>query len=139
MKKFLSILLIILIIISSTCSVYAATNTSNTINPLWTNIASADLSMDFISNGTQGLVNTYVEGPSNTEKIVTSIIVYKKNLLTWSKIATYGESTTYNHEQYRAVYFPAEEGETYKAVFTYTVTVNGVSETDSSTVKGTNN
>ena len=139
MKKFLSFLLITLMIISSICPVFAATKPSDTVDPLWTNIGSSSAHLTFSSDGTRGCVSTYVEGPSNTDKISTTVVVYKKNLLTWSKIADYGERITYTNDQSRTFYFAAEQGETYKAVFTYTVTVNGVSETDSSTVKGTNN
>ena len=137
MKKFLSLLLVILTIFSCTCTAFAAAIPENEITPLWNNIGNADLSLDFNSNTSKGCVGTYVLGSSNTDSISTKVVVYKKNLLSWTKVVDFGSRTTYEDYQARTLYFNAEEGKTYKVEFTYTVTVNGVSETDTSTVKGT--
>lgn len=118
MKKSISILLVLLMIVSlCAVSAYAA-------EPRWTNVAS----MSPIISAASDMYGNQVAGMSGTTRIACTLVLYEKGWFSYSEVARTSE--TYNgsgHFFYST--YDIKSGKKYRLDTTVTVTRNGVDET----------
>ena len=115
---------------------YAALpDTGETVQPMWDNTSGINITMDFFDDG-YGYSDITVCGVYGVTTIDITIIVYKQVGVAWVQIA---ESQTTISGRVGGHYcrFDATQGETYRTVYSITVTKNGVDENITVTKKAT--
>ena len=122
--------LIAIITLMSTVAVlptYAALpDTGETVMPLWDNTSLVNISFSFPEEG-YGFSECGVIGQSGVTQIVIEIVVYRKVLLSWIKVAEKQE--IFNHYVgLSSCQFTPVEGATYKSTYKITVTKNNIDE-----------
>lgn len=126
MKKWLSLLLIGIVMLCMMTSVTAAVPNSGVAIPLWDNISSVAPTIDF--NGTNGYACAVIAAKAGTSEINASLAVYKQVGNDWVYVDHDSGRTTSSLNYGLNVSFQGEPGAYYKAVLNVTVTKNGISE-----------
>lgn len=113
-KTIISLSLVVLMVCSSSVSIFAEQKQEDTVSPRWTSISSMDVDMAFV--GTQGTVNGVARKQSTAQSITGTLYLYKWNGTTYEymdevsgfkTVGTLGVS----------IDFVAEVGVQYKAVW----------------------
>lgn len=128
MKKVISLILIAMTLFCCAINSFAAV--PEQIVPMWNNISMMTNNLYF--DGTEGDVSATVVGKLGTTQIVGSLIVYKQVSSGWKLV---GQESATSSTQTLNINFPfdAVSGGYYKSVFTVTVTINGVNESETKT------
>jgi len=131
MKKLLSIILAVMLIILTVVSVGAAKIPENSITPLWEKIVEISSSIGF--SGSSGEATASVRGKLGTTLVAGVLTVYKQDSNGgWSSVGS-NSRTSASSSLSLSVNFTGVSGGYYKSVLTTTVYVNGVGETETAT------
>ena len=129
MKKVISILLACVIMIIGSVSIYAAL--PETAEPLWVNVDGFQNNISF--NGTSGNAAALIYGKSGTTKVTGTLIVYRQYGSNWIYVGS-DSDTVSSSVMGLSVDFTGYSEVNYKAVLTFSVTRNGVTESETDTV-----
>lgn len=132
MKKILSLFIVAITLISCCVGVRAAF--SETAEPLWDNIS--DINNDITFYGSAGKAKATLKGLSGTTEMSGTLKVYKQTARGWAFVASDSDTVTGTLLSL-TVDFTGVSGGYYKAVFTVTVTRNGVEEPETTTAYAT--
>ncbi len=145
MKKFFSIILVMLLVLSFNSTVLAESiidlrNEDNLdgydlIVPMWNESATPDVQIHV--NGNSVICIGTVRGLPGTSKISATFRLEKKGWFGWSEVASW-DRTSYSDYLSFSGSSTAESGATYRFSVVATVTRNGSTETVSSLVEGRN-
>ena len=127
MKKILTIIVTVAMIMSWFCIAAQAATTDNSVTPRWDNTAMITVGIYFFADGS-AVAESLTCGHFGTSKITSEVKVYQQFGSFWVQIAQAGQ-TTYGDTDVLTCQFNPVVGETYKAVFTLTVTKNNTDET----------
>ena len=125
MKKILSIILALSMIIGVSVGVYAVHPINN--SPQWSNISTLVSGLGF--SGTSGTASGSVDGKSGVTKIEGTLTVYKLSGNSWVYVNS-DSCTTTDDYLVLSVSFSGVSGVEYKSVFHVAVTRNGIVETE---------
>lgn len=129
MKKIISIILACILLVITGVSAYAAPQES--AEPFWININKINNVITF--NGTSGNASASIYGKSGTTKITGTLTVYRQSGDNWIYVGQDSDTVTSNIMSL-SVDFTGYYESNYKSVFSFTVTRNGVNESESDTV-----
>ena len=127
MKKILTIILTVAMIMSWFCIVAQAATTDSSITPRWDNTSMITVGIYFLASG-ESFAESHTAGYFGTTKISSEVKVYRQIGSFWVQIAQ-AEQTTYGDTDILTCYFTPVSGTNYKAVFTVTVTKDNIDET----------
>ena len=127
MKKILTIIVTVAMIMSWFCIAAQAATTDNSVNPRWDNTAMITVGIHFLDNG-KSYAESLTCGHFGTTKIASEVIVYKQYGSFWIQVAKESQ-ITYGDTDLLICHFTPVAGAYYKAVFTVTVTKNSIDET----------
>ena len=128
MKKVISIFLACCILIIGGVSTYAAL--PETIEPLWVNIDGFQNNIYF--NGANSSATATVIGKSGTTKITGTLTVYRQSGSNWIYVGSDSDTVT-TSAMGLSVNFTGYSEVNYTSVLSFSLTRNGVTESESNT------
>ena len=124
-KRLTALMMMFLLLVCLGTNAYAAL--PETVVPLWDNIQSTTHFISF--NGDVGSSTAIVYGKSGTTNVTGTLNVYEQTTSGWKLVGRdYGSVTTRELGLY--VEFEAKPGAYYQSVLNFSVTINGVVETE---------
>ena len=126
MKKLLSIILGLSMLIGISAGIYAAQPATN--SPQWTNISTMVSGLSF--SGTNGTASGSVDAKSGVTKIEGTLTVFRWSGNSWVYVNSNSGTTTTDDYLILSVNFSGISGVEYKSVFHVAVTRNGIVETE---------
>lgn len=128
-------LLILLLVVSMCMGLCLQANAlAPDLSPMWNNIFK--LSNRIVFDGTNGNANGSVSGKSGTSSISGTLTVYRQSGSSWIYVdSVSGTSSTTTLSL--GLDFAAISGGYYKSVYEVSVTINGISESESKTTYAT--
>ena len=125
MKKIISLLLAGLL--SLFCCIGAGAALPETAVPLWANITSIYFDMTFTGN--RGCAETTIDAKNGTTEITGTLIVHERTTYGWRQVDSVTKTVT-TAEMGLGITFDGVPGVEYRAVYNYSVTRNGIVETE---------
>lgn len=129
-KTIISLSLVILMVCSSSISIFAAQISEQTVSPRWTSIATMNVDMSFV--GTQGNASASARKQSTADSITGTLYLYKWNGTTYEYMDEVSGFKTVGTLGL-SIDFVAEVGVQYKAVLEVIAYTNDHGEFDSMT------
>lgn len=127
MKKILTIIVTVAMIMSWFCIAAQAATMDGSVTPRWDNTAMITVGIHFLETG-EAFAESLTCGHFGTTKIASEVKVYKQYGSFWVQVAK-ATQTTYGDTDLLTCHFDPVVGAYYKAVFTVTVTKNNTDET----------
>lgn len=125
-KSLLAVVLCVVCLLSFSIVSFAATGNEG-VMPCYQNLSSADLDIGYFDD--YGLVTGTATKQTGTTKLLGVINVYVQTNGDWVEVASFSNETTRGSLAVSGE-FPAQQGNTYKAVFTVTGVSSTLVETD---------
>jgi len=125
MKKIISLMLAGLL--SLFCCIGTGAALPETAVPLWDNITTIYFDMSFTGN--RGCADTTIAAKTGTTEITGTLIVHERTTYGWRQVDSVTKTVT-DQAMALTISFDGIPGVEYRAVYNYSVTRNGIVETE---------